>query len=270
MAEENYHVYDYRDELKPGEELRIEHSLRAGESGIDELVGMDEKTLEGLKKDSVAEEEKIFRSLQDKAGEWAEKAYRTKMYDRALTYLHTPEVQHTSNRWVENEYHNGEHISNMVYRMGIHVYEDVSFNRATQELEPVAWYVSWHVSLNLPGGACGPQIAGQDRKRYTDHDAAMKYIEGRKKAYADLFSEISPPIPEEYASNFKVYGVLLPGYSVGGEEKGERDRAAAEMSDGGLSASGKRSVLEKLDGAKAETKRERTGKETGKVKEETR
>ena len=41
-----------------------------------------------------------------------------------------------------------------------------------------------------------------------------KYLQGRIAAYAHLFTEISPPIPEDDQRRFYVNGVLLPGYTV--------------------------------------------------------
>ena len=38
-----------------------------------------------------------------------------------------------------------------------------------------------------------------DRKVFTDKAAMEKYLNGRIKAYDRLFTEISPPIPQEYA-----------------------------------------------------------------------
>ena len=40
-----------------------------------------------------------------------------------------------------------------------------------------------------------------------------KYVQGRIKAYSHLFTEISPPIPEEHLEPFVLYGHLLPGYT---------------------------------------------------------
>ena len=45
-----------------------------------------------------------------------------------------------------------------------------------------------------------------------------KYLNGRIKAHAHYFTEISPAIPKEYADYFKVNGCLLPGYTIEGEE----------------------------------------------------
>jgi len=61
------------------------------------------------------------------------------------------------------------------------------------------------------------QIAGQTRKRFTNKADMEKYLAGRVKAYAHLFTEISPPIPKEYERHFQVNGQLLPGYTLAGE-----------------------------------------------------
>ena len=101
------------------------------------------------------------------------------------------------------------------------------------------------------------KIAGQNQKRYTDKAAALKYLEGRKKAYAYLFSEVSPPIPQKYERHFKVYGTLLPGYSIEGREQEKADQAASQVLEGGFSASQKEektSVLGKLSEAKSQEK----------------
>ena len=39
-------------------------------------------------------------------------------------------------------------------------------------------------------------------------------MQGRIAAYAHLFQEISPPLPENHVHLFSVNGKLLPGYTV--------------------------------------------------------
>ena len=46
----------------------------------------------------------------------------------------------------------------------------------------------------------------------------QKYLDGRIKAYSHLFTEISPPVPKEYADGFRVNNQILPGYTIEGEE----------------------------------------------------
>ena len=54
-----------------------------------------------------------------------------------------------------------------------------------------------------------------------------KYLNGRIKAYDRLFTEISPPIPQEYADYFKVNGQLCPDYTIEGEEPPQQQQATA-------------------------------------------
>lgn len=113
------------------------------------------------------------------------------------------------------------------------------------------------------------EIAGQRRKRYTDKAAAEKYIEGRKKAFAHYFKEISPPIPQGYAEYFKVNGVLLPGYTIEGQEPEQSTKTAAEIISeitGGdsISTTQKPSVLKKL----AESKTDKAAPSAGAKKKE--
>ena len=113
------------------------------------------------------------------------------------------------------------------------------------------------------------EIAGQRRKRYTDKAAAEKYIEGRKKAFAHYFKEISPPISQEYAEYFKVNGVLLPGYTIEGQEPEQSTKTAAEIISeitGGdsISTTQKPSVLKKL----AESKTDKLAPSAGAKKKE--
>ena len=56
-----------------------------------------------------------------------------------------------------------------------------------------------------------------------------KYLNGRIKAYDRLFTEISPPIPQEYAEHFKVNGMLLPDYTIEGEEPPQQQPQTAAI-----------------------------------------
>ena len=96
--------------------------------------------------------------------------------------------------------------------------EQTKYNREAKQDVPAAWYVTWDLYLNSPREGYSIHLAGQDKKRYTDKAAAVKYLDGRKKAYAHLFTEISPPIPKEHEQCFTVNGALLPGYTVEGQE----------------------------------------------------
>lgn len=255
--EENkdFRAFRYGDRLNPGYSLKIEHSITCEQKDISALIAKGEDALLALHKDSVDSEQKAFDIVVAAANQWEQQAAYTQMINRAVEYLRTPEVKHSNNQWQKNGgYRDGEEISNRVYSMTCSVWEDTKYNRETKESVPVAWYVSWDVYLKSPKEGYGKQIAGQRNKRYTDKAAAMKYLEGRKKAYAHLFTELSPPIPQQYENHFTVHGALLPGYTVEGKEP---EKAASIISDGGISMSekaGKPSVLGKLSEAKRDAK----------------
>ena len=104
--------------------------------------------------------------------------------------------------------------------MRYHSYEHTRYDREKEQSVPYAWTLSWSVYTNSPDGYGQAKIAGQEKK-FADKAAMEKYLNGRIKAYQHLFTEISPPIPKEYADHFKVNGQLLPGYTVEGEERAQ-------------------------------------------------
>ena len=141
--------------------------------------------------------------------------------------------------------------------MTCRIREDTKYDSETKQSVPVVWYVTWDLYLNSPKDGYSIHLAGQDKKRYTDKASAVKYLDGRKKAYSHLFAEISPPIPKEHENCFTVHGALLPGYTVEGQEPIKTDRTAAEVSEGGISMlekAEKPSVLGKLAAAKSNEK----------------
>lgn len=128
-------------------------------------------------------------------------------------------VNHTSNQWKKDQYGNYER-SNRVYKMTYRFYDRTHYDRTKQETVTDAWYLSWHLHYNT---ICNPtpdltgdgwQLAGQSDKRFTEKADMERYLQGRIKAYAHLFTEVSPPIPKGQEGRFSVNGVLLPGYTV--------------------------------------------------------
>ena len=260
--EDFYDVFEYGDRLEPGVELKIEHSITMEYDTPDltPFTNSDVKELESLRKISAGTEQKIFDSLKEPLSKWERQAALTKLLDRAIQYLKMPEVEHTSNQWMHDDRSDRDKISNRVYQMSVSVYEDYKYDRQTRERIPTAWYVTWDVTINTPRRGYGKVIAGQRQKRYTDKDAALKYIEGRKKAYTHLFTEISPPLPQEYADSFKLHGVLLPGYTIEGQEPIPTTRTAIEvlneLSGGAFALQDKKpSVLGKLAASKEDMKK---------------
>ena len=252
MREEKYYgVFDYGDRLTPGVELKIEHTVVEGydKNTLDlaPIIALGSDDLTTARDQSVETEKAVFEKIKASVKEWERQAAVTKTYNRALEYLNTSAAEHTSNQWVREKYHDRDTISNKVYQMSVSVWEDTKYDRATEQSIPVAWYVTWDVSTNAPTRGYNVEIAGQNRKRYTDKEAAQKYIEGRKKAFAHLFTEISPPIPVEYSRPFIVNGVLLPGYTEPAVSDVTADEIISEILGGDSLTKGKKpSVLKKL------------------------
>ncbi|HBE8615160.1 TPA: antirestriction protein ArdA, partial [Clostridioides difficile] len=110
--------------------------------------------------------------------------------------------------------------------MNYYIYENTRYDKEAQKSIPYSWTLTWSVRTNSPSRTQA-KIAGQDRKVFTDKAAMEKYLNGRIKAYDRLFTEISPPIPQEYADYFKVNGMLMPDYTIEGEDPPQQQQAAA-------------------------------------------
>ena len=259
ILEENkdYKVYRF-DYLTEGSNLKFEHSVYCEDVDISSFIAQGEEKIQAMRQDSMDGEKKAFDIVLAATKQWEQQAAVTQKLNRALEYLHTQEVKHTANEWRKTDnWKNDEEISNRVYRMTGGIWEDTKYDRETKQSVPVAWYVTWDVYVNSPKEGYGEKIAGQNQKRYTVRDAAEKYLEGRKKAYSHLFTEISPQIPKQYERHFTVYGALLPGYTVEGQEPVKTDHTAADVSEGGISMPEKPekpSVLGKLSAAKEREK----------------
>ena len=221
-----YTSYDH-DKLDTAETLRIERRIyfEAKDGDIAPYVSLPPEQLHAMREESAAAEQAVFDDLTSRATAWEEQAGKTLLLDKAIEYTRTTVVQHTSNEWQEAEY--DRHIrSNRVYQMSYHIYENTRYDREKQESVPYSYSLTWGVYTNSPSRNGQAKIAGQDRKVFTDKAVMEKYLNGRIKAYDRLFAEISPPIPQEYADHFKVNGMLLPGYSIEGEEPPQPEQVA--------------------------------------------
>ena len=213
-----YSSYD-RDRLDAADKMKIERGIyfETKDADISPLTALPLAELMKLREESAAAEQTVFENLKVQASAWEEQAGKTLLFDKAIEYARIPEVKHTANKWQDED--NDRHtISNRVYKMSYHVYENTRYDKAAQKSIPYSYTLSWNVYTNSPHGYGQAKIAGQDRKVFADRAAMEKYLNGRIKAYEKLFTEISPAIPQEYAEQFKVNGQLLPGYTVEGEE----------------------------------------------------
>ena len=213
-----YSTYDH-DRLDPADSMRIERKLyfEQDKADISGLTVLSMEQLREIREESAAVEQTIYEDLKQRATAWEAQAGQTLAVDKAIEYVRTPEVKHTANQWEAAE--NDRHIiSNRVYQMRYHIYENTRYDREKEQSVPYAWTLSWNVYTNSPDGYNQAKIAGQEKK-FADKAAMEKYLNGRIKAYQHLFTEISPPIPKEYAYHFKINGQLLPGYTIEGEER---------------------------------------------------
>lgn len=221
MAEKQrfYDVNRYCNRLEPGDRLKIEHSVRYDGDGTHQarLTHMTADKLGELREASVAQEKVIFAKLVDAVKEWEEQGANTMLLDKAIEYVQTPPVKHTSNEWEAGEY-GGFECSNMVYKMTYQIREDTQFNPKTRRHDIPSWLVSWSLSYNFPDHARGGgAIAGQEKKKYTSKEKLDNYVIGRIAAHAGYFTELSPPVPKNLAWKFSRNGQLLPGYTVEGQ-----------------------------------------------------
>ena len=214
----SYSSYDH-DNLETAETMKIERRIyfESEKADLSELVKLPLAELLSLRAESAAAEQEVFDRLKEMAAAWEEQAGKTLFLDKALEYARTPPAKHTSNQWEQPD--NYRHIrSNMVYQMYYSISENTRYDRDTQASVPYSWTLSWSLRTNAPGTYGQARIAGQDRKVFASREALDKYLNGRIKAHAHYFTEISPAIPKEYADYFKVNGCLLPGYTIEGEE----------------------------------------------------
>ena len=215
--EKNYSSYDF-DRLEVAKKLVIERSIyfESEKADISALTGLSLAELTRLRQESAAAEQAVFDRLKTEAAAWEQQAGNTRFLEKAIEYVRTPPVKHTSNKWEKTDYE-WQLRSNAVYQMRYHVYENTRYDRQAQKSVPYSWSLTWSVRTNGPNHEQNVKIAGQERKTFSDKAAMEKYLAGRIKAYDRLFIETVPPVPKEYAEPFKVNGLLLPGYVIEGE-----------------------------------------------------
>lgn len=224
MADKNqfYDVNHWEDSFKVGVVLKIVHSLnfREWDAGphLAPLVELSAAELGKKLKESKEQEKPIFEKVKAAVAEWDEQAAQTLLLEKALEYVRTPEVEHTSNEWKQLKDGTWE-ISNHVYKMQYR-FDPVPQSEAVR--------VSWGIKYNVPRQPGNQRfvswgdsinITGQDKKLYDNVGAAQRYIQGRFDLYAHLFSELSPPVPNDCKRFFSVNGCLCAGYTLAPPER---------------------------------------------------
>ena len=213
-----YTSYDF-DSLDASHKMKIDRTVYFDTAAEDiaPLTALPLVELQQMRQESTDAEQTIYEVLREQAKAWEEQAGRSALLGKAIEYVMTPPVKHTSNEWEKTDY-DWHTRSNAVYQMTYHIYENTRYDREKKESVPYSWSLTWSVRTNGPDNGQNVRIAGQERKTYSDKAAMEKYLAGRIKAYDHLFTEITPVIPKEYAQQFKVNGQLLPGYTIEGEE----------------------------------------------------
>ena len=218
-----FSVNAWGDTLTTGETLKMVHTLWFSEYNASPFMALltDKPTseLQEMLKSSEAAEKSIFDRLKVAVSEWEAQAAQTLLLEKVLEYVRTPEVSHTSNEWKQIQGGAWE-ISNRVYQMR-YVFVPVPQSKAVR--------VTWGIVYNTPQQPGNPRYANswgdsryivrQEKKPYDSVEAAQRYIQGRFNLYAHLFTELSPPVPNDCKRMFMVNGHLLPGYTLAPPER---------------------------------------------------
>ena len=181
---------------------------------VAELIQLPREELTTMEEASVAQEKAIFSKFSEIEAEWRKQAAETIAIRKAREYLRALPVEHTSNQWKVNQF-GWNVLSNMVYKMSYRVSEN-----KTPDGTLINCTLSWDIHYNTLQHPTpdytgdGWKIAGQSDKRFATKEELERYLQGRIKAYAHLFTEVSPPIPKGEERRFSVNGILLPGYTV--------------------------------------------------------
>ena len=102
-----YFLNAYQDGITPGQKITIQHNVSFNDwraaPHLAPLVGLTAEEIKQRKEASTTLENELYAKLKQLASEWDEQAAQTMLLERALEYVHTPEVEHTDNEWKKRE-----------------------------------------------------------------------------------------------------------------------------------------------------------------------
>ncbi len=231
---DTYEAYD-SNYLTPGANIKIDHTVYAVEADMTDLISKPLDELKAMHEECLKTEQSAYEKVIEAARDWEPTAVATRKIERAMEYLAIPSVEHSSNKWIDDDY-DRKSISNAVYKMSYSVFEYKSYRS-----DKPKWDLKWYIYTNSPQNNYNVKIAGQDRV-FDSKEEMDKYMQGRIKAFSHLFTEISPPIPDNLTRPFTVHGHLLPGYITESDAKAKKELEA------------KPSVRDKLKAFKEEAK----------------
>lgn len=211
-----YEVSTYTGGLRPGSDIEVRRAIsyRGEHADFRPFLAVPLKELDRRLKESAAAEKNIYDELQKAVKAWDEHGAQTLLLQKAIEYLKTAPVKHTSNEWEQRNDGTWE-ISNLVYRMTFKIVP------CGDELK-----LSWELRYTAPGydpnayrlyydQGPKPRIEYEGSKKYKTMAGAQKYVQSKFDQYAKCFETLSPPVPESVKSLFCVNGQLLQGYTVG-------------------------------------------------------
>ena len=222
MGEEDHFRLYQKDSLYESIKYVLEQDVSAAceeiEVDLSELAALDKETLDEMSRIGRTMEKETLSELDAVLKKYAQQIAVSQMIYRAQKYRKESErVLHTANQWMTCPANAGrEEISNRVYEMSCFLKEHREYNWETKQQETVGWSAAFYIFVRSPYDS--RQLACQESREDIDKAEAVKFLEEWKKAYAYLFKEISPPVPEEYADLFQVKGTLLPGYRIEGQD----------------------------------------------------
>ncbi len=183
--------------ITPGWEIEMSAHYYSDKNAdrVAELIQLPREELAAMEEASVAKEKTIFSKCSEIETEWKKQAAETAALRKAREYLRALPVEHTSNQWKVNQF--GWHVlSNMVYKMSYRVSEHKKPDGTLINCA-LSWDIHYNTLQHPTPDYTGPgwKIAGQSDKVFATKEEMERYLQGRIKAYAHLFTEISPPIP---------------------------------------------------------------------------
>lgn len=185
-----YYLNAYQDDITPGQKMTILHNIsfndwRAGPH-IAPLVTLTREEVTQRKEASITLEKELYAQLKKLAAAWDEQAAQTMLLERALEYLQTPEVEHTSNEWKQDK--NGIwEISNRTYKMRY----KISYEKAAD-----VYLVSWGIIYNAPKQPDSNYRNYWGDSIYVARQDIMGSIGGMSAASVTLPQEIADAIEE--------------------------------------------------------------------------
>lgn len=213
-----YKVYDYADNLFPGQELKIQHTVYIHEEASKTYIPniLHNRSMDEIDKEiefGIAREIQLFENLKKAVKEWENQAALTAYFKEARKSFNMKPISHTGNKWTGI---NGDcawqRRSNAVYEMFYQVNEHTKWSEEKQAFIPVKYVLYWNLAVHAP--SVKDKIIKRQDRTFKTKEEMEKYLAGRIKAYDHLFQEEFPIVPKEYAEMFMFHGMVKPGYTI--------------------------------------------------------